>query len=55
MLGEANSSAGFGGGVPAGSTERLGRIGARVIACSKVALPVKTLLSPLRGPSPRVL
>src|SRR5580693_2012832 len=55
MLLEASNSAGFGGGVPAGNIDRLGRIEDRVMVCCKVALPVRTLLSPLRGPIPRVL
>src|ERR1700675_1133511 len=55
MLEEASNSAGFGGGVPAGMMKRLGRIGDVVMVCCRVALPVSTLLRPLRGPIPRVL
>ena len=55
MSDDARSSAGFGGGVPAGSTNKFGSSGDRVIACCKVALPVSMLLRPLRGPMPRAL
>src|SRR5579863_7961898 len=55
MLVEARSSAGFGGGVPAGNIDKLGSTGDRVMACFRVVLPVSTLLSPLRGPIPSVL
>src|ERR1700722_14010031 len=48
MLEEESNSAGVGGGVPAGKTSRLGRVGATVIACFRVTLPVSTLLKPLR-------
>src|SRR5208282_114523 len=55
MLEDASNSAGFGGGVPAGIMKRLGRMGEVVMVCCMVALPVSTLLRPLRGPMPRVL
>src|SRR5208282_6819639 len=55
MLEEASNSAGLGGGVPAGRMKRLGTSGEIVIVCCRVALPVSTLLRPLRGPIPRVL
>ena len=54
-MAEASSSAGLGGGVPAGRTNRLGRMVERTIACCRVALPVRTLLSPLRGPCQRLV
>ena len=54
-LEDASSSAGFGGGVPAGRMKRLGKIGDTVMVCCMVALPVNTLLRPLRGPMPSVL
>ena len=55
MFVDASNSAGLGGGVPAGRTSRFGSVGATVMACFKVMLPVSTLLKPLRGPMPSVL
>src|SRR5450432_81874 len=50
MLGEARSAAGLGGGLPAGRIQRLGRSGAVVMVSGMEAVPVRTLLRPLRGP-----
>src|SRR2546429_75152 len=55
MFDEASSSAGFGGGVPAGRINNPGKMLERTVACCHVAFPLDKLLRPLFGPLPRDL